>query len=141
MAENYKAASLFLDENQKKDGIVTLPTGLQYKVVKKGSGDSPKPTDSVQVQLKGMLLNGAEFFSTHTSNEPATFPLGRVIKGLKEGLLLMKKGDRWTIYIPPELAFGEDGNTPAAPGLPGVGPNELVIYEVELLDVQSTVQE
>ncbi|MGC4003255.1 MAG: FKBP-type peptidyl-prolyl cis-trans isomerase [Pirellulales bacterium] len=139
--ENKKAAEKFLAENSKQEGVVTLSGGVQYKILKEGEGRSPKPTESVQVHLKGMLLNGSQFFNSHSINEPSVFPVGRVIKGLKDAILEMKKGDKWMIYIPPDAAFGKEGNTPAAPGLPGVGPNEVVIYEVELLEIVAEVQE
>jgi FKBP-type peptidyl-prolyl cis-trans isomerase FklB len=139
--ENKKTGETFLADNAKKEGIVTLANGVQYRVLKKGDGKSPKIDDNVQVHLKGMLLNGDQFFSSYSLNQPSTFPVGRVIRGLKDALLQMKIGDKWQIYIPAELAFGKEGNTPAAPGLPGVGPNEVVIYEIDLLDIVPEAQE
>ena len=133
--ENKKQGETFLAENAKKEGIVTIANGVQYRILKKGDGKSPKIDDNVQVHLKGMLLNGDQFFSSYSLNQPSTFPVGRVIRGLKDALLQMKIGDKWQIFIPAEHAFGKEGNTPAAPGLPGVGPNEVVIYEIELLDI------
>ncbi len=90
---------------------------------------------------QGNVLNGDQFFSSYSLNQPSTFPVGRVIRGLKDAILQMKVGDKWQIYIPAELAFGKEGNTPAAPGLPGVGPNEVVIYEIELIDIVPEAQE
>jgi len=139
--DNKKTGETFLADNAKKEGIVTLANGVQYRTLKKGDGKSPKIDDNVQVHLKGMLLNGDQFFSSYSLNQPSTFPVGRVIRGLKDALLQMKVGDKWQIFIPAELAFGKEGNTPAAPGLPGVGPNEVVIYEIELLDIVPEAQE
>jgi FKBP-type peptidyl-prolyl cis-trans isomerase FklB len=138
---NKKEGEKFLADNTKKEGIVTLANGVQYRVLKSGDGKSPKVNDNVQVHLKGMLLNGDQFFSSYSLNQPSTFPVGRVIRGLKETLLQMKIGDKWQIVIPADLAFGKEGNTPAAPGLPGVGPNEVVIYEIELIDIVPEAQE
>lgn len=139
--ENKKQGEKFLADNAKKEGIVTIANGVQYRTLKKGDGKSPKINDNVQVHLKGMLLNGDQFFSSYSLNQPSTFPVGRVIRGLKDALLQMKVGDKWQIYIPAEHAFGKEGNTPAAPGLPGVGPNEVVIYEIELIDIVPEAQE
>jgi FKBP-type peptidyl-prolyl cis-trans isomerase FklB len=139
--ENKKQGEAFLAENAKKEGIVTIANGVQYRTLKKGDGKSPKIDDNVQVHLKGMLLNGDQFFSSYSLNQPSTFPVGRVIRGLKDALLQMKIGDKWQIFIPAEHAFGKEGNTPAAPGLPGVGPNEVVIYEIELIDIVPEAQE
>ncbi len=139
--ENKKQGETFLAENAKKEGIVTIANGVQYRTLKKGDGKSPKIDDNVQVHLKGMLLNGDQFFSSYSLNQPSTFPVGRVIRGLKDALLQMKVGDKWQIFIPAEHAFGKEGNTPAAPGLPGVGPNEVVIYEIELIDIVPEAQE
>lgn len=139
--ENKKTGETFLAENAKKEGIVTIANGVQYRTLKKGDGKSPKIDDNVQVHLKGMLLNGDQFFSSYSLNQPSTFPVGRVIRGLKDAILQMKVGDKWQIFIPAEHAFGKEGNTPAAPGLPGVGPNEVVIYEIELIDIVPEAQE
>lgn len=138
---NKKEGEKFLAENNKKEGVVTIANGVQYRILKSGDGKSPKASDNVQVHLKGMLLNGDQFFSSYSLNQPSTFPVSRVIRGLKDALLQMKVGDKWQIYIPSELAFGKEGNTPAAPGLPGVGPNEVVIYEIELIDIVPEAQE
>jgi FKBP-type peptidyl-prolyl cis-trans isomerase FklB len=136
-----KAAEKFLTDNAKQKGVVTLASGVQYRVVKTGDGRSPKSSDNVQVHLRGMLLNGATFVNSVAANEPAVFPVNRVIKGLKEALMQMKLGDKWVIYLHPDLAFGKEGNQAVERGLPGVGPNELVIYEIELLDIVAEMQE
>ena len=121
----------FLKENATKEGVKTLPSGLQYKVVKEGEGKSPKATDTVSVHYKGTLINGTEFDSSYKRNEPAEFPVNRVIPGWTEALQLMKEGSKWMLYIPAKLAYGERG-TPGGP----IGPNETLIFEVELLKVK-----
>ncbi len=127
--KNKKEAEAFLAENKKKEGVVTLPSGLQYKVLVKGNGPSPKDTSTVKVHYIGTLLDGREFDNSYKRGEPAEFPLNQVIKGWTEALQLMHVGDKWILYIPPELAYGENGagNT--------IEPNSLLIFEVELLDV------
>lgn len=127
--KNKKEAETFLAENKKKEGVVTLPSGLQYKVLAKGNGPSPKDTSIVKVHYIGTLLDGREFDNSYKRGEPAEFPLNQVIKGWTEALQLMHVGDKWILYIPPELAYGENGagNT--------IEPNSLLIFEVELLDI------
>ena len=141
-AENQRASDKFMAENGKKEGIVTMPNGLQYRVIKQGEGTaSPTATSSVKVHVKATMIDGTEFYSTYTENKPTTFRVTRVIRGFREALLQMKKGDRWIVYIPPDLAFAEEGNPPTAVGLPPVGPNQAVIYEIDLLDISEMVQE
>lgn len=127
--KNKKEAEAFLEENKKKEGVVTLPSGLQYKVLVKGNGPSPKDTSIVKVHYIGTLIDGREFDNSYKRGEPAEFPLNRVIKGWTEALQLMHVGDKWMLYIPPELAYGENGagNT--------IEPNSVLIFEVELLDI------
>ena len=120
----------FLDENKKKDGVKTTPSGLQYKSLKEGNGPQPKATDMVTVNYKGTLIDGSEFDSSYKRGEPATFPLNGVIKGWTEGLQLMKKGSKYQFFIPSTLAYGE-----RSPGA-GIPPNSTLIFEVELLDVK-----
>ena len=120
----------YLKENAKKEGVKTLPSGLQYKVVKEGSGKSPKATDTVSVHYRGTLIDGTEFDSSIKRGEPAEFPVNRVIKGWTEALQLMKEGDKWMLYIPSHLAYGERGAGGA------IGPIETLIFEVELLKVK-----
>ncbi|MDX1963780.1 MAG: FKBP-type peptidyl-prolyl cis-trans isomerase N-terminal domain-containing protein [Pirellulales bacterium] len=139
--ENQKAAEKFLAENGKQEGVVALSSGLQYKVLKTGDGPAPTATDSVQLHLVGKLLSGQQFINTYSASQPSTLIVGRVLRGLREALLNMKKGDKWIVYIPPDLAFGSKGSQAALPGLPDVGPNELVIYEVELLEIEKEVKE
>jgi FKBP-type peptidyl-prolyl cis-trans isomerase len=129
-ARNGAAAATYLAENAKKPGIVTTKSGLQYKVVKEGSGESPKSTDEVTVNYRGTLINGHEFDSSYARGEPISFPLNRVIPGWTEGVGLMKPGAKYMLYIPPELAYG----TRPKPGIP---PGSLLIFEVELLSAKA----
>jgi FKBP-type peptidyl-prolyl cis-trans isomerase FkpA len=120
----------FLTENAQKTGIITTASGLQYEVLREGSGPSPKLKDTVVVNYRGKLLNGVEFDSSYLAGrEPAEFPLKRVIKGWKEGMQLMKEGAHFRFFIPSELAYGKRGA-----GI-DIGPNETLIFEVELLKV------
>jgi FKBP-type peptidyl-prolyl cis-trans isomerase len=121
----------FLHENASKEGVKTTPSGLQYKIVKEGAGKSPKATDTVLVHYRGTLLDGTEFDSSYKRNEPISFPLNGVIPGWTEGLQLLKEGGKAILYIPSKLAYGQRG-TPGGP----IGPNETLIFEVELLKVQ-----
>jgi FKBP-type peptidyl-prolyl cis-trans isomerase len=121
----------FLKANASKEGVKTTPSGLQYKIVKEGAGKSPKATDTVLVHYRGTLLDGTEFDSSYKRNEPISFPLNRVIPGWTEGLQLVKEGGKAILYIPSKLAYGPSG-TPGGP----IGPNETLIFEVELLKVQ-----
>jgi FKBP-type peptidyl-prolyl cis-trans isomerase len=121
----------FLEENAKKEGVKTTASGLQYKHEKEGTGKSPSASDTVKVHYKGTLLNGKEFDSSYKRNEPLEFPLNRVIKGWTEGLQLMKEGGKTTLYIPSNLAYGASG-TPGGP----IGPDETLIFEIELLQVK-----
>jgi FKBP-type peptidyl-prolyl cis-trans isomerase len=121
----------FLKENATKDGVKATASGLQYKIVKEGAGKSPKATDTVLVHYRGTLLDGTEFDSSYKRNEPISFPLNRVIPGWTEGLQLLKEGGKAILYIPSKLAYGPSG-TPGGP----IGPNETLIFEVELLKVQ-----
>ncbi len=127
--ENAKQAESFLTENGKKDGVTTLASGLQYKVVAEGSGASPKPESTVEVHYKGTLIDGTEFDSSYKRGEPASFPVGGVIPGWTEALQLMKEGAKWELAIPPALAYGERGAPPVIP------PNSALVFEVELLKV------
>ncbi len=120
----------YLKENAKKEGVKSLPSGLQYKVIKDGAGKSPKATDTAVVHYRGTTTDGKEFDSSYKRGEPAEFPVNRVIPGWTEGLQLMKEGAKWMLYIPPNLAYGERG----APG--AIGPNEALIFEVDLLRVK-----
>lgn len=119
----------FLAENSKKPGVKTLPSGLQYKVIKSGNGPSPKATDKVTVNYRGTLINGDEFDSSYKRGEPATFTLNQVIPGWTEALQLMKVGDKWEIYIPAALGYGNRGAGQS------IEPGATLIFEVELLGI------
>ena len=127
-AENAKKGEEFLAENKKKDGVKVTPSGLQYKVIKQGKGPKPKLTDKVKVNYRGTLIDGTEFDSSYKRGKPAEFPLNGVIKGWTEGLQLMPVGSKYEFYIPAELAYG-------AHGPQTIGPNQTLIFEVELLDI------
>lgn len=120
----------FLEENKKKEGVVALPSGLQYKIIKEGTGKTPKLTDKVVVNYKGTLINGKEFDSSYKRGEPSTFPVNAVIPGWTEALQLMKEGSIWQLFIPSNLAYGERGAGNV------IGPNEVLIFEVELISVK-----
>lgn len=126
--KNNAAAKAFLADNAKKAGIKTLPSGLQYQVLKEGKGASPQRSDNVKVNYHGTLLNGQVFDSSVQRGTPAVFGVGQVIPGWIEALQKMKVGDKWMLYVPPELAYG---NRRAGP----IEPGSLLIFEVELLDV------
>lgn len=129
---NTKAGQDFLEQNKKKDGVVTLASGLQYKVLKAGAegGKKPKAADTVTTHYKGTLLDGSEFDSSYKRGEPTSFPVEGVISGWTEALQLMKEGDKWQLFVPPELAYGARG-TPDGK----IGPNQTLIFEVELISV------
>jgi len=124
-----EAGEKFLAENGKKEGVKTTASGLQYEVITEGKGAHPKATDTVTVHYKGTLLNGEEFDSSYSRNQPVTFPLGNVIPGWTEGVQLMTPGSKYKFYIPSALGYGERGA-----GVK-IGPNETLVFEVELLSV------
>jgi FKBP-type peptidyl-prolyl cis-trans isomerase FkpA len=128
-AANKAAADKFLAENGKLPGIMTTASGLQYKVIKQGAGASPKVTDDATVNYRGTLLDGTEFDSSYKRNQPATFTVGKVIKGWIEGLQLMKPGAKFELYISPDLAYGLDSPPPIPPG-------SMLKFEVELISVK-----
>lgn len=127
--KNQLAGEAFLKSNQKKPGIVTLPDGLQYKVLEKGKGNSPKSEDIVTVHYSGRLIDGTEFDSSYKRNQPATFPVAGVIPGWTEALKLMKVGSIWELYIPAKLAYGEQGAPPI------IGPNATLIFKIHLIGI------
>jgi len=129
---NKKEGDAFMAANKTKPGVVALPSGLQYKVIKDGTGPKPTINDAVTVQYRGTLINGKEFDSTYKRGEPATFPIKGIIKGWTEALQLMPVGSKWELYLPPDLAYGERGAGS------DIGPNESLIFEVELLSIADT---
>jgi FKBP-type peptidyl-prolyl cis-trans isomerase FklB len=128
---NKKEGEAFLAANKSKEGVVTLPSGLQYKILTPGTGPKPTATDSVVCNYKGTLINGTEFDSSYKRGEPATFPVTGVIKGWTEALQLMPVGSKWQLFIPSDLAYGARG-TPGGP----IGPNATLIFEVELMSIK-----
>lgn len=127
---NKKEGDAFLAENKKKEGVVTLPSGLQYKILKAGTGQIPTESAMVEVNYHGALINGTEFDSSYPTGKPAVFAIGGVIKGWQEALMMMPVGSKWMLYIPPELAYGE-----RAAGH-DIGPNATLIFELELVGIQ-----
>ena len=128
--KNKQEGAAFLAENAKKEGVKTLPSGLQYKVIKEGTGKMPKATDTVVTHYRGTLIDGKEFDSSYQRGEPVTFQVTGVIRGWTEALQLMKEGAKWQLFIPAELAYGEQG----AGNL--IGPNAVLIFEIELVSVK-----
>ena len=119
----------FLIENAKKEGVKTLPSGLQYRVIKDGDGKRPTKADEVIVHYRGTLIDGTEFDSSIRRGEPAKFGVTQVIKGWTEALQLMKEGSKWTLWIPWQLAYGDKGSGKL------IGPHETLIFEVELIAI------
>jgi FKBP-type peptidyl-prolyl cis-trans isomerase len=127
---NKKEGADFLAANKTKEGVVTLPSGLQYKIMTAGTGPKPTTADTVICNYRGTLLNGTEFDSSYKRGQPATFPVGRVIKGWTEALQLMPVGSKWQLFIPSDLAYGERGAGA------DIAPNATLIFEVELISIQ-----
>lgn len=128
--KNKKAGEDFLAANKAKPDVVTLPSGLQYKIIKAGDGPKPKATDVVLTQYKGTLIDGTEFDSSYSRGEPAKFAANRVIKGWTEALQLMPVGSKWQLFIPSDLAYGPAGSPPK------IGPNSTLIFDIELVSIQ-----
>jgi FKBP-type peptidyl-prolyl cis-trans isomerase FklB len=128
--ENEKAGAAFMTENKMKEGVVTLPSGLQYTVLTAGTGKKPGPADTVVCHYRGTLLDGTEFDSSYSRNQPATFPVKGVIPGWTEALQLMPVGSKWQLVIPPALAYGERGAGDK------IGPNATLVFEIELLSIK-----
>ncbi len=127
---NKKQGDAFLAENKTKEGVVTLPSGLQYKILQAGTGPKPAAKDTVVCNYRGTLIDGKEFDSSAKHGQPATFPVGQVIKGWTEALQLMPVGSKWQIFLPPDLAYGERSMGP------DITPNSTLIFEVELLSIK-----
>jgi FKBP-type peptidyl-prolyl cis-trans isomerase len=132
---NKKEGESFLAANKGKEGVVALPSGLQYKILKEGTGPKPAATDSVVCNYRGTLINGTEFDSSYKRGQPATFPVTGVIKGWTEALQLMPVGSKWQLFIPSDLAYGERGPAPE------IGSNATLIFEVELLSIEDKSKE
>jgi len=128
--KNKKEGEAFLTANKTKEGVKTLASGLQYKVITEGTGKTPKATDSVVTNYRGTLIDGTEFDSSYQRKTPATFRVTGVIKGWTEALQLMKEGAKWQLFVPSELAYGERGAGPK------IGPNAVLVFEIELVSVK-----
>ena len=137
-AANKAAGDQFLAANKTKEGVVTLPSGLQYKILKAGTGPKPTAADQVECNYKGTLVDGTEFDSSYKRGQPATFPVGQVIKGWTEALQLMPVGSKWELFVPSNLAYGERGA--GQRGADVIGPNSTLIFEVELLSIKEKPQ-
>jgi FKBP-type peptidyl-prolyl cis-trans isomerase FklB len=129
--KNLREGQLFLATNKAKEGVVTLPSGLQYKILTEGKGPKPTANDTVVCQYRGTLIDGTEFDSSYKRGQPSTFPVSRVIKGWTEALELMPVGSKWELFVPPDLAYGDRG----AGNL--IGPNATLIFDVELMSIQA----
>jgi FKBP-type peptidyl-prolyl cis-trans isomerase len=127
-ANNKKAGDDYLAANAKKEGVKVTPSGLQYKVIKQGTGATPTDSDVVVCHYKGTFINGQEFDSSYRRGQPAQFPVRGVIDGWTEALKMMKVGDKWQLFIPSELAYGEGGQE-------RIGPNEALLFDIELLQI------
>jgi len=130
--KNKKAGTDFLAGNKKEKGVTELPSGLQYKIIREGEGKKPLASDTVTVNYRGTLINGEEFDSSYKRGMPATFPVDGVIKGWQEALPLMKEGSKWQIYVPADLAYGLQGAGA------NIGPNETLIFDIELLNIKGS---
>jgi len=128
--KNKKEGEAFLAENKKKEGVKTLPSGLQYKVIKAGKGKKPNLTDTVKTHYKGTLIDGTEFDSSYRRGQPATFSVNGVIPGWTEALQLMEEGAKWQLFIPSHLAYGDRGAGHI------IGPNATLIFEIELISIE-----
>ncbi len=127
--KNKKEGETFLAENKIKEGVITQPSGLQYKVIKEGTGEMPKLTDRVTVHSIGTLIDGTEFDNSYHRGQPATFKVNSVFSGWSEALQMMKAGSKWRLFVPPHLAFGERGSGRE------IGPNATLIFDMELLSI------
>src|ERR1700733_3851021 len=132
---NKKAGDAFLAANKTKEGVVTLPSGLQYKILTQGTGPKPTAADSVICNYRGTLIDGKEFDSSYKRGQPATFPVGQVIKGWTEALQLMPVGSKWQLFVPADLAYGDRGAGP------DIGPGATLIFEVELISIKGKDQQ
>lgn len=127
--EKDETSKKFFEENKTKEGVVETASGLQYKIIEEGEGESPKATDQVMAHYQGKLLDGTEFDSSYERGEPLKIPVGGVIQGWQEALQLMKPGSKWELYIPSNLGYGQRGSGPK------IGPNEPLVFQIELIEV------
>jgi FKBP-type peptidyl-prolyl cis-trans isomerase FklB len=134
-AGNKKEGDAFLAANKSKEGVVALPSGLQYKILKAGTGPKPTANDTVECNYRGTLINGKEFDSSYKRGQPADFPVGGVIKGWTEALQLMPVGSKWQLFVPADLAYGDRGAGA------DIGPGETLVFEVELMSIQDKSKE
>ena len=132
---NKKASDAFLASNRAKDGVVTLPSGLQYKILQAGTGPKPSINDIVVCNYRGILIDGKEFDSSEKHGGPATFPVSRVIKGWTEALQLMPAGSKWEVVLPADLAYGDKGAGP------DIGPNAALVFDIELVSIKAQNQQ
>jgi FKBP-type peptidyl-prolyl cis-trans isomerase FklB len=128
--KNLNAGKVFLEENAKREGVITLPSGLQYEIMKEGDGEKPGPRSTVKCHYHGTTIEGKVFDSSVKRGTPASFPLNRVISGWTEALQLMSVGSKWKLFLPPNLAYGEEQISKE------IGPNSTLIFEVELLGIK-----
>ena len=128
--KNKSEGEAFLTANKSKEGVITLPSGLQYKILKAGGGAKPGAGDTVECNYRGTFLDGTEFDSSYKHNQTATFPVNGVIKGWTEALQLMQVGSKWQLFVPSSLAYGENGRQ-------GIPPNATLIFEVELISIKN----
>ena len=135
MEKHKKQGEDFLAENKKKEGVKTLPSGLQYKVIKAGTGKKPKADDTVTANYRGTLIDGMEFDSSYKRGQPATFRVSGVIPGWAEAFQLMEEGAKWQLFVPSNLAYGQRGAGKV------IGPNTALIFEIELVSIQEKKQE
>lgn len=131
---NLAAGNAFLEENKRKEGVKTLASGLQYKVLKEGTGPKPDATDTVTVHYRGTSIDGKEFAATES--KPAHLPITKLIKGWQEALLLMSERAKWQIFIPPDLAYGEEGSLNGK-----IAPNETLVFDMELLSIDKSAEQ
>ncbi|MCK9418960.1 MAG: FKBP-type peptidyl-prolyl cis-trans isomerase [Nitrospirae bacterium] len=129
--KNKKEGEAFLEKNKTREGVKTLPSGLQYKVITEGKGKSPRERDTVTVHYRGTLIDGKEFDSSYKRGQPETFHMDGMITGWAEALQLMKEGSKWQLVIPSDLAYGEAGSDTGS-----IGPNAVLIFEIELISVK-----
>jgi FKBP-type peptidyl-prolyl cis-trans isomerase FklB len=125
---NIKAGKEYREKNKKVAGVVQLENGIQYRIIKKGDGKKPSPTDTVKVHYRGTLVDGKEFDSSYKRNQPMTFPVNGVIRGWQEILPMMPVGSKWNVVVPPELAYGPRGSG-------AIGPNATLVFDIELLSI------